>query len=34
MARGGHYSSLEAPEAFVEDMRAFAEKLAKLPANS
>jgi len=30
MARGGHYSSLEAPEAFVEDMRAFVDKLDKL----
>jgi len=27
MPRGGHFATLEAPELFVEDVRAFARKL-------
>jgi pimeloyl-ACP methyl ester carboxylesterase len=33
MARGGHFSSWEVPEAFVEDLRDFVAQLAKLPTD-
>jgi microsomal epoxide hydrolase len=28
MARGGHFAALEAPDLFLEDVRAFARKVA------